>query len=164
MNSRILILTLGLLTAGCGLFGQAEESAEPVVPTEVAKPPYELGDLVVEQGYYIDREEGETRINFRFVENKLRIFWIDANGLIAEPEYDSAVVRFVGSVRGRSFHGLKMLPSKAGLGAPVSMYPPHLYSVIMVFSNGEGEEPTVYNFRYTPDMDVPVDPTVAPAE
>lgn len=44
------------------------------------------------------------------------------------------------------------------------MYPPHLYSAIMVFSNGDGEEPTVYNFLYTPDMDVPVDPTVAPAE
>jgi len=109
MNSRILTLTLGLITAGCGLFGQAEEGAEPVIPAEVAKPPYELGGLVVEQGYYIDREEGETRINFRFIENTLRIFWIDANGLIAEPEYDSAVVRFVGSVRGRSYHGLKIL-------------------------------------------------------
>lgn len=159
MKIRFYLLAAALLFGPLFLSAQTE-GEEIVIPTEVSEPPYELGDLVVEQGYYIERGEGEAQINFRFIDNKIRVFWIDENGLIAEPEYDSATVRFLGSVRGRSYHGLSLLPSGAGLGASIPMYGPHLYSTILVFNNGEDEEPTVYNFRYKPEMDEAIDPTL----
>lgn len=145
---------------------QAEESSlatseEPVIPTEVSEAPYEIGDLVTEQGYYIDGAEGEARVNFRIVDNKLRVYWIDENGLIAEPAYTAATVRFTGSVRGRSYHRLNLLPSSAGLGAPGVIVPPHLYNVFLVFPGTEGGEPVSHNFRYTPAMDTETDPTAA---
>ncbi|WPJ97995.1 hypothetical protein SH580_09765 [Coraliomargarita algicola] len=138
--------------------GAQNEGVE--IPTEVAEAPYEVGDLVSEQGYYIERGEDEPRINFRIVDNRLRIYWIDGNGLIAEPESETATVRFTGSVRGRAYHRLSLLPTGGGLGAAGIMTPPHLYNVILVFPADEGAEPVSYNFRYSPSMDVEVDPTV----
>ncbi|MDQ8195184.1 hypothetical protein QEH59_12160 [Coraliomargarita sp. SDUM461004] len=129
------------------------------IPTEVSEAPYEVGDLVTEQGYYIERGENEPRVNLRIVANKLRLYWIDANGLIAEPEHSSATVRFTGSVRGRAYHHLDALPSGAGLGAAGILVPPHLYNVILVFPAVDGQEPVTHSFRYTPSMDVEVDPT-----
>jgi hypothetical protein len=131
------------------------------IPTEVSLPPYEVGDLVTQQGYYIERGEDLPKINFRIVENKLHLYWIDENGLIAEPEQASAIVRFTGSVRGRSFHSLSTLASGVGLGSPAIIVPPHLYHVVLVFPAPEGEEAVTHTFRYTPSMDVAVDPTVA---
>lgn len=155
------ILSLGLVLTFFCLFAEAEEVLveEKEIPTEISEPPYEIGDLVSEQGYYIDRGEELPKVNFRFVENRLRIYWIDVDGLIAEPEYTSAVVRFTGSVRGRAYHSLKLLPSGAGLGAPGVAVPPHLYNVILVFPAVDGGEPTSHSFRYIPSMDAAVDPT-----
>jgi len=135
------------------------QSEDPEIPTEVSQPPYEVGDLATEQGYYIERGEDEPRINFRIVGNKLRLYWIDQDGLIAEPEYQAATVRFTGSVRGRAYHRLELLPEATGLGAPGIMVPPHLYNVILVFPADEGEKPVSHSFRYTSLMDVEVDPT-----
>ncbi len=157
-----LSLAVCLFTLFSSLSGQVSAGAaveDLVIPTEVSEPPYEIGDLVMEQGYYIQRGEDDARINFRIVENKLRLYWIDANGLIAEPEFQSATVRFVGSVRGRAYHRLELLPEGSGLGAPGIMVPPHLYNVILVFPAGEGEEPITHSFRYTPLLDHAVDPT-----
>ena len=128
------------------------------IPTEVSEPPYQIGDLVTEQGYYIDRGEEEPRINLRIVGNQLRLYWIDENGLIAEPEYQSATVRFIGSVNGRAYHRLNLLSEGSGLGAPGILPPPHLYGVILVFPPLGDEEAVSYNFRYLPAMDVEVDP------
>lgn len=148
------ISLLALLVA-LPLFAQTEEV---VIPTEVSQPPYEIGNLVTEQGYYIERGEEESRINFRIVENKLRLYWIDKNGLIADPEAQAATVRFSGSVRGQAYHRLDILPEGSGLGSSRIVVPPHLYNVILVFPAVEGEEPVSHNFRYTPSMDVEVDP------
>ena len=152
-------LTISLLTLLICLPLSAQSDVVEI-PTEVSQPPYAIGNLVVEQGYYIERAEDQTRINVRIVGNKLHIYWIDENGLIAEPEHPSAVVRFIGSVRGRAYHGLSLLPEGSGLGAPGIIVPPHLYNTILVFPASEGEEPITHSFRYTPLMDVPVDPTV----
>lgn len=147
----ILCLPLGAQTA---------PTEEKEIPTEVSEPPYALGDLVVEQGYYIDRGEDLPRINLRIVDDKLRLYWIDQDGLIVEPEYSVATVRLSGSVRGRPYHRLKILPGGAGLASPGIIVPPHIYNMVLVFPSGEGEEPVTYTFRYTPSMDVAVDPTV----
>ncbi|HBR93114.1 MAG TPA: hypothetical protein DEA90_03010 [Opitutae bacterium] len=148
--------TLLVLLSSLSLCAQ-EEPVE--LPTEVSEPPYELGDLVTEQGYYVDRGEEEPRINLRIVDNRLRLYWIDENGLIAEPETETATVRFTGVVRGRSYHHLKLLPDGFGLGAPGILPPPHLYNVILVLPAVDGEEPVSYSFRYQPSMDTEVDPT-----
>ena len=129
-----------LILASIAAFAQDAE-----IPTEVSEPPYKVGDLVVEQGYYIDRGVENPKINFRFVENRIRIYWIDANGLIVEPESSTATVRFTGSVRGRAYHGLKLLPSNAGLGSAGVVVPPHLYNVILVFPAKNGGEPTTHS-------------------
>jgi hypothetical protein len=151
------------------LAAQAEEvtktaTEELVIPTVVSKPPYNVGDLVAEQGYYIDGAGDGLRINFRIVDNKLRVYWVDGNGLIAEPLYTSAVVRFSGSVRGRSYHRLNLLPSGAGLGAPGVILPPHLYNVFLIFPAVGSEEAISHSFRYTPALDAVVDPSAAVSE
>lgn len=137
------------------------QAQEVEIPTEISEHPYEIGNLVVEQGHYIDQGEDAAKINFRIVANRIEVYWIDENGLIAEPEHSAATVRFTGSVRGRAYHRLSLLPSGAGLQAPGIMVPPHLYNVILVFPAKDGGEPSSYSFRYTPSMDVPVDPTEA---
>lgn len=137
----------------------AAEGEAPEIPTEVSEPPYAVGDLVVEQGYYIDRGEGMSRINLRFEGNKFRLYWIDENGLIAEPEASEAFVRLVGSVRGRSYHKLSPLTEGGGLGAPGIMVPPHTYSLILHIPETSDRAEMTQNFRYSPSMDKAVDPT-----
>jgi hypothetical protein len=160
------LLTKIFLTATLTSVGalQAQQSgdatpAAKTIPTEISSPPYAVGDLVVEQGYYIDRGEGETRINLRFFENKFRLYWIDQDGLIAEPEASTAIVRLTGSVRGRSYHSLSPLPEGAGLGAPGIMVPPHTFNVILHIPEAPDREEFTRSFRYTPSMDEAVDPT-----
>lgn len=158
-----LLITSALITTGC-VFGevvQASSDAEAVVeiPTKVSDPPYAVGDLVMEQGYYLDRGEEATRINLRFEGNRIRLYWIDENGLIAEPEAEEAVVRFTGSVRGRRFHELTPLSEGAGLGSPTVMPPPHIYNMVLYIPPSRERDEVSHSFRYTADMSVPVDPT-----
>ncbi|TVP76967.1 MAG: hypothetical protein EA353_11265 [Puniceicoccaceae bacterium] len=135
-------------------------AGEPVIPTEVSEPPYSVGDLVMEQGYYIDRGEGETRINLRFFENRLRLYWIDENGLIAEPESSEATVRFLGTIGTQQRYNLLVsLPEGAGLGAPGLVPPPHIFNLILhIPASGERGELT-HNIRYIAALNEPVDPT-----
>lgn len=162
MKPSLRILFIGLtLTLFCPR-AQADETqgGDKEIPTEISEPPYEIGDLVSEQGYYVDRGEGEARLNLRFENNKLRLYWIDGNGLIAEPEFQTARVRLRGSVGGRAYQFLEMLPSGAGLGAEGAVIPPHIYMVILtLLPEDEDAEPTFYNFRYTAELDGRVDPT-----
>lgn len=157
----ITLFALALNSPGALQAQQAGDStpAAKTIPTEVSAPPYAVGDLVVEQGYYIDRGTGETRINLRFFENKFRLYWIDGDGLIAEPEASTAIVRLTGSVRGRSYHSLSPLPDGAGLGAPGIMVPPHSFNVILHIPEAADRAEFTRNFRYTPSMDEAVDPT-----
>lgn len=155
--STCLALLLFCLPAQAEDAEDAEVATE--VPTEISQPPYEVGDLVVVQGYYIDRGEDVPKLNFRIVDNLLRVYWIDADGLIAEPEHTIGSVRFSGSYRGRPYHGLTTLPSGSGLGAPGVMPPPHIYNVIVAFPPVDDGEPVSHRFRYIQSMDTPVDPT-----
>jgi hypothetical protein len=162
MKPIAILLTSGLL-AGllCGLSAQVSPASQPedqvlqpVIPKEVAQPPYEVGDLVTEQGYYVERGEGLPRINLRIVGNKFHLYWIDEDGLIAEPEYAQAAVRITSSVRGRNFHYLKKMPSGAGLSADSFAIPPFLYNLILplIPEEDSSAEPVVHAFRYTPEL------------
>ncbi len=163
MNTKMLPFCLCLLATACISTVGAEEAPvaeEKVIPTEVSEPPYEVGELVVEQGYYIDRGEEATRINFRVVGNKIRVYWIDADGLIAEPEAQVASVRLRGSIRGPAFQQLELLADDAGLGAPRIIGPPHIFNVILTIENPEDHnDTTIHTFRYTTALDQSVDPT-----
>ena len=155
---KILNITLLAFLTYLPLSAQMEEK---VIPTEISQPPYAIGNLVVEQGYYIDRGAELPRINFRIVDNLVRVYWIDEDGLIAEPEFNSAIVRFNLTVRTsrRDYFHLTMLPGSSGLGSPGVALPPHLYNVVLVFPADEGEEPLSYSFFYNSSMGEEVDPT-----
>jgi hypothetical protein len=164
MKYNICFLSFGLFALSFSASLQAAEvepAEEKVIPTEISEPPYEVGNLVTEQGYYIERDEDQTSINVRIVGNKLRLYWIDADGLIAEPEASVATVRLTGSVRGRPYHRLNRLSDDAGLGAPGFLPPPHLFNVILVIENPESDDPVTHTFRYVPAFDKAVDPTVS---
>lgn len=164
MNSKLLSLALGLFALCLPVALAAEETDVKEMPTEISEPPYEVGELPQIQGYYIERGEELPSINFRIVRNKLRIYWIDADGLIAEPETTEAIVRFRGSVKGRPYHKLSKLSGDAGLGSPGIMSPPHLYNVSLNLKLPGDAEYTTYAFRYTPSMDKATDPEIPSAE
>ena len=126
------------------------------IPAEVSDPPYAIGDLVPHQGHYIALQEGLS-LNFRIVNNKIRIYWIDAAGLIVEPQAAGGTVRLRGSVRGRDFHRVARLSEDAGLGSPALVLPPHAFFVVLNVERAEGEGLDHYTFRYVPAMDRPVD-------
>jgi hypothetical protein len=157
MKSKFLALCLGCsVFAGSFVFAAEETVVEKVIPTEISEPPYEVGELVSVQGYYIERADAPS-INFRVVDNKIRIYWIDADGLIAEPESMAGTVRFTGSVRGRPYHRLGKLADDAGLGAKGIVPPPHIYNVILVLEKPDSDALETHGFRYTHAMDHPVD-------
>ena len=133
------------------------DDAEAPDPTE---PPFEVGALPMASGYTIERADAPD-LNFRIVDNKIRLYWIDDDGLIAEPELDAAVIRFSGSVRGRSFHRLSAVEGDAGLGSPYNLLKPHLYNVLLVVESLAGADPLTYRFRYTPSMDAVTAPASA---
>lgn len=153
MKLTTLALCFGLFA--CGLPLGAEEARE--IPTEVSEPPYEVGELVTVQGYYIERADAPS-INFRIINNKIRIYWIDADGLIAEPESAAGTVRFTGAAHGRAYHRVKLLGEDAGLGGQGILPPPHIYNVILTLEKPDSDELDSFSFRYVPAMDAPVDP------
>ena len=89
MKLRTILCTLALFSLSHWL----DADQGQIVPTEISDPPYAVGQLPSTQGYYIKRPE-QTSINYRIVENKIRVYWIDENGLIAEPELTLGNVRF----------------------------------------------------------------------
>lgn len=154
MRLKILLcfVTWVLFSAGSVLLAQEADSEEKVIPTEVSQPPYEVGDLVYVQGYYIERED-QTSINLRFIENKIRIYWIDEDGLIAEPEAHEGNIRFKGSVRGKPFNGLSLLNNEPALGAAGLITAPHIFNVILNLKSLESGALETYTFRYLSSMD-----------
>jgi hypothetical protein len=149
MKSLLAYLFVSLFLGAVMLNADPTGDTEVVIPTEISQPPYEVGNLISEQGYYIDLAEG-AKMNFRIVENKIRIYWLDTNSLIMEPPVKAVTVRFTGSVRGKSYHRAVPAPGDVGLAAPAVVPPPHIYNVILAFESGE-----TYAFRYTADMDSP---------
>lgn len=149
MKSILCWISLSL-AVGCLAAQVADE--ETVIPTEPAEPPYEEGDLLDDAGHTIDRED-RPDLNFRIVDNRIRLYWLDEDRLIVEPEVDEATLRFRGTVRGRAFHRLTRLSGDLGLGTPTIMPPPHIYQVILFVGTDAEGEPESYAFRYTADMD-----------
>ena len=129
---------------------------EIVIPTEISEPPYEVGELPSEQGYYVERE-GQTTINFRIVDNRIRVYWIDENGLIAEPESTGGSVRLKGQPKIRDYFALSPVGGDAGLGSAGIVKPPHLFTVFLSLKQAESDELVTHSFRYTIAMDQPVD-------
>lgn len=164
LNLSVLgvLISTGLVNGGIILTFVVASSdlsakAEVVIPTEVSEPPYSVGDLVVEQGYYLDRGEGATRVNVRFEANRIHLYWIDENGLIAEPEAEKAMIRLLGSVSGQRFHQLTPLVGRSGLGSPTIMPPPHIYNMVLHIPASGVQGEMNHSFRYTADMSVPID-------
>lgn len=142
------ILLLGLASS---LFAQEETAVLP----EPKEPPFKVEDLPVESGYTIERKDAPD-LNFRIVENRIRLYWIDDEGLIMEPEVSEVSVRF--DERGlrettRAFHRLKRLSGDTALGSPYMLPVPHRYFITILLRSPESDELLSYRFRYTPEMD-----------
>jgi hypothetical protein len=156
MKSIIPVLCIALLPFSIVLVAEEPATEERVIPTEISEPPYEVGDLPSEQGYYIQRE-GRTSINFRIVHNKMRVYWIDDDGLIAEPEASAGNARFPLINKTRNYYGLSPLPGDVGIGSEGIVRLPHIFNVILYLKNENGEGGESYPFRYLNSMDSPLD-------
>lgn len=120
-----------------------------------SEPPYEVGALPLESGYTIKRE-GAPDLNFRIVENQMRLYWLDAQGLIMEPEVLTVIVRSDKRrlpSRVRDYHQLERLHDDTALGSPYILVPPHYYYVTVVISPADSDDVESYRFRYTPALD-----------
>lgn len=125
---------------------------EKVIP-EVSEPPYAVGAHVTIQGHYIPLEEGIS-LNFRIVSNKVRIYWVDADDLIVEPQSKGGSLRFRGSVRGPAYHGLALQSNEAALGSASGLVlTPHIFNVILNLKPLDGDALNSYTFRYLPTLD-----------
>lgn len=130
--------------------GSAAEVEEEL--PEVSDPPYSIGDMATIQGHYISLADGVS-LNFRIINNRMRVYWLDVDGLIVEPQAKSGNVRFVASVRGPIYYGMALLEGEDGLGSlggPV--WQPHRFTVILNLEKADSKEFETYTFRYTPAM------------
>lgn len=126
----------------------------PVLP-EPSEPPFEVGDLPLKSGYTIEREDAPD-LNFRIIDNKMRLYWLDENGLIMEPEVSAVSLRFdERSIRAtvRSFHRLKRLSDDIALGSSYNLPVPHRYYVTILIRASGSDELESHRFRYLPAMD-----------
>lgn len=158
MKIRFLALGFALFAVSVPLRAEEVASAvvieeEAVVIPEVSEPPYVVGDHANFQGHYIQLED-EISLNFRIVGNLVRIYWMDADDLIVEPQSKKGSLRFRGSVRGAAYHGLVAMTDQAGLvSASGYVLTPHIFNVILNVEPLEGEGLNNYTFRYLPTMD-----------
>ena len=137
--------------------GDASEEAETGTEADVQKeelpepkdPPYTIGERATIQGHYIPLENGIS-LNFRFLDKRMRVYWVDENDLIVKPQASVGNVRFLASVRGPIYFSMAPQPGEDGLGSmggPV--FVPHLFTVILSLEKPDSEEFDVYTFRYT---------------
>lgn len=143
-----LFASLLLLNLASSL--QAQEATD-VAAKEISEPPYVVGDLANEAGYYLDLEAGE-RMNFRMVGTKIRVYWIDAEGLVMEPKGSSGNVRFNKTQSGRKFYQLAPIAGEAGLGSPEVIRFPHTFNLVLNVKDGETGQVATYPFRYIQTM------------
>lgn len=152
MKVFICILWLGLVPS---LFAQKTVITQEEALPEPSEPPFKVGELPLESGYLIKRED-EPDLNFRIVDNKMRLYWIDDDGLIMEPDVSAVTIRFDENTlrnRTRDYHRLKRLSDDVALGSPYILIPPHLYYVTLVINPPGSDEVKSYRFRYQPTMD-----------
>ena len=153
----LLTLVLSLKASTTKVFNEALEP-EPAVDStkeekelpEYSHPPFSVGDRAIIQGYYQPLADGIS-LNFRILNNRMFVYWVDEDDLIVEPEASSGNVRFLARVRGRSFFEMEPLSGEAGLGSvggPVLK--PHNFTVILNLKKEGSEELEKYpSFRHT---------------
>ncbi len=159
MKLTIPVICFAVCTLSLPISAQEAVSAEveeKVIPTEISEPPYQVGQLPSQQGYYIERP-GQTSINFRIVANKMRVYWIDADGLIAEPESIAGNARLNGKPKIRSYYNLQPISAAAGLGGEGIVRPPHFFNVVLYLKQSEDGAGEVHTFRYLMSMDTPIE-------
>lgn len=145
---KVIHLCLLSILFGSASLLYAQTELVPEIPTEVSEPPYEVGNLISEDGYFIDLDDGK-QINFRIVDNKIRIYWVDKNRLIIEPEVEEVAVRFTSLKASNNYHLATRMSDDIGLGAPRIIQPPHRFNAVLALS-----EDLSYAFRYTPGLSV----------
>ncbi|MFP4166430.1 MAG: hypothetical protein ACLFUF_04585 [Opitutales bacterium] len=150
-------LSCAFFVLGLPLAGAQEAETKK---REIAEPPFEVGDHAPESGYYADAGDG-VQVNFRIIENRMYVYWIDEEGLVIEPRTEEGNIRFRGSVRGRPYRSLRAMDEGAGLVASGPAPMPHSFNVLLNLESpgeeyGEDEYET-YGFRYTPKLDATKD-------
>lgn len=129
--------------------GDSAAKEEKELP-EYSYPPYSVGDRAIIQGCYIPVDD-DISINFRILNNRMFVYWVDKDDLIVEPQASSGNVRFLAGVRGRNYYAMEPLPGEAGLGSvggPV--LDPHNFTVILSLEKEGSEEwKTLPTFRYS---------------
>jgi hypothetical protein len=117
---------------------------------EYSHPPYSVGDRAIIQGFYFPPEEGIS-LNFRILNNRMYVYWVDKDDLVVEPQASFGNVRFLAGVRGRNYYAMEPLSGEPGLGSvggPV--LEPHNFTVILSLKKEGSEEWKTYpTFRHT---------------
>lgn len=152
---KAIICTL-LLASSFALFGQEEAIPLP----EPSEPPFAVGDRPLKSGYTIERENAPD-LNFRIVGNKMRLYWIDGDGLVVEPDVPAVSVRFdERNLRDtvRSFHRLRRLADDTALGSSYNLPVPHRYYVTILIKAKGSDAFETHRFRYLPSMDEALPP------
>ena len=125
---------------------EAEEKELP----EYSNPPYSIGDRAIIQGHYISLAD-DIALNFRILNNRMCVYWVDADDLIVEPQALSGNIRFLAGVRGKNYYAMEPLSGEAGLGSvggPVLK--PHNFTIILSLKEeGDEEFKTYPTFRHT---------------
>ncbi|MGB0415935.1 MAG: hypothetical protein ACPGKS_03730 [Coraliomargarita sp.] len=138
-----------------GLHAQpTAEITDKEIPEEESEPPFKVGDLAIRAGYYLDLGEG-MKLNFRMVGTKMRLYWIDGDGLVVEPPSKAGNVRFRKSVNGKKLYDLKPVDGGSGLGHPQYIPYPHTFNLVLNVKDPESGELKTYPFRYNQPMSTP---------
>jgi hypothetical protein len=129
----------------------SEESAvedEKELP-EFSDPPYTVEERATIQGHYISLGE-DISLNFRILDNRMYVYWVNADDLIVEPQATVGNVRFIASVRAPIYFGMAALENEDGLGSIGSpVFPPHTFTVILSLEKPDNGEFDSYTFKYT---------------
>ena len=129
---------------------EAEAEVEEKELPEYSYPPYSIGDRAIIQGYYKPLADGIS-LNFRVLNNRMYVYWVDEDDLIVEPQASSGNVRFLAGVRGKNYYAMAPLSGEAGLasvGGPV--LEPHNFTIILSLKEEGSEEFKTYpTFRHT---------------
>ena len=112
------------LFAVLALQGQSPQAGvEPVIRPRKVR--HLSGQLANRAGHTIDLAEG-MQLNFRMVGTQLRLYWLDADGLVVEPQSSAATIRFRKSIRGKKLFPLKPVSGDVALGHPASILSAYL--------------------------------------
>ena len=129
---------------------EAEAEVEEKELPEYSYPPYSVGDRAIIQGHYIPLVE-DISLNFRILNNRMYVYWVDVDDLIVEPQALSGNIRFLAGVRGKNYYAMEPLSGEAGLGSvggPVLK--PHNFTIILSLKEeGDEEFKTYPTFRHT---------------